>query len=65
MPAPATIAPPPAKRSAPPTPDPVVRHGVAQMLTQSEAFRALPPADRKEIAHESAMRTEHVHDRRV
>jgi hypothetical protein len=52
---PATIAPPPAKRSAPPTPDPVVRQGVAQMLTRSEAFRALPPEDQKAIAKNTAL----------
>ncbi|HET9119559.1 MAG TPA: hypothetical protein VFN72_03415, partial [Solirubrobacterales bacterium] len=40
---------------APPTPDPVVRHGVAQLLTQSEAFRALPPEDQKAIARNTAL----------
>jgi hypothetical protein len=55
MSAPATIAPPPAKRAAPPTPDPVVRHGVAQVLTRSEAFRALPPENQKAIAKNTAL----------
>jgi hypothetical protein len=55
MSAPATIAPPPAKQAAPPTPDPVVRHGVAQVLTRSEAFRALPPDDQKAIAKNTAL----------
>ncbi|MDQ1289596.1 MAG: hypothetical protein QG622_3162 [Actinomycetota bacterium] len=51
----AITAPPPAGRSAPPTPDPVVRHGVAHLLTQSEAFRALPPEDQKAIARNTAL----------
>jgi hypothetical protein len=55
MSAPATIGPPPAQRSAPPTPDPVVRHGVAQLLTRSQAFRALPPDDQKAIAKNTAL----------
>lgn len=55
MSSPAIVAPPPAHRSAPPTPDPVVRHGVAQVLTRSEAFRALPPQDQKEIARNTAL----------
>jgi hypothetical protein len=55
MPLPATIAAPPATRSAAPTPDAVVRHGVAQMLTRADAFRALPPQDQKEIARNTAL----------
>jgi hypothetical protein len=55
MSGPATIAPPPAQRSAAPAPDPVVRHGVAQLLTQSEAFRALPAGDQKAIAGNTAL----------
>lgn len=51
----ATIVPPPTGHSAPPTPDPVVRHGVAQMLTGSEAFRALPPEDQQAIAKNTAL----------
>lgn len=55
MSVPATLAPPPAKRSAPSAPDPIVRHGVAQVLTRSEAFRALPPEDQKAIAKNTAL----------
>ncbi len=49
------LAPPPVARPAPPVPDPVVRHGVAQMLTQAEAFRALPPEDQKDVARNTAL----------
>ncbi len=55
MSGPVIIAPPPAQRSAAPAPDPVVRHGVAQLLTQSEAFRALPAEDQKAIARNTAL----------
>ena len=60
MSAPGTIAAPPTKRSAQPTPDPVVRHGVAQMLTQSEAFRALPAEDQKAIARNTALLADYL-----
>jgi hypothetical protein len=49
------VVPPPARSSAPPTPDPVVRHGVAQVLTQSDAFRALPSEDQQAIARNTAL----------
>src|SRR6476620_7770756 len=52
---PAIIAPPPAQRSAAASPDPVVRHGVAQLLTGSEAFRALPAEDQRAIAGNTAL----------
>lgn len=55
MTVPTSVAPPPSTRSAPPTPDPVVRHGVAQLLTQSPAFLALPPEDQKAIARNTAL----------
>jgi hypothetical protein len=38
-----------------PVPASEVRHGVAQMLTQSEAFNSLPPEDRREIAKNTAL----------
>lgn len=50
-----TIALPATRRSPQPTPDPVVRHGVSDMLTRSEAFRALPPADQRSIARNTAL----------
>ncbi|MDQ0373922.1 hypothetical protein [Cellulomonas humilata] len=55
MSVPTALAPPPAQRPTLPVPDPVVRHGVAQILTQAEAFRALPPEDQKEIAKNTAL----------
>ncbi len=55
MNAPARLAPPPVRPPAQPTPAPEVRHGVAHMLTQSEAFRALPPEDQQVIARNTAL----------
>ncbi|WP_321850926.1 hypothetical protein [Burkholderia diffusa] len=56
------IAPPPSAAAAtprhmPPAPVPAdeVRHGVAQMLTRSQAFNAMPDADRRDIARNTAL----------
>ncbi|WP_175725789.1 hypothetical protein [Burkholderia ambifaria] len=54
------IAPPPraaaaAPRHTPPVPADAVRHGVAQMLTRSQAFNAMPDADRRDIARNTAL----------
>ncbi|WP_260436067.1 hypothetical protein [Burkholderia sp. Bp9143] len=55
------IAPPPprataaAPRHTPPVPADEVRHGVAQMLTRSQAFNAMPDADRRDIARNTAL----------
>jgi hypothetical protein len=51
----AIIAPPPAPRPPVATPAPEVRQSVAQMLTRSEAFRAMSPEDQKEIARNTAL----------
>ncbi|WP_266170728.1 hypothetical protein [Dyella subtropica] len=50
---PTMIAPPP--RHTPPVPVDEVRHGVAQMLTKSQAFNAMPEDDRREIARNTAL----------
>ncbi|WP_260432362.1 hypothetical protein [Burkholderia sp. Bp9140] len=54
------IAPPPraaaaAPRPTPPVPADEVRHGVARMLTRSQAFNAMPDADRRDIARNTAL----------
>ena len=54
MPAAASIANPPS-RAAIHTPSDDVRRAVAQVLTQSEAFRAMPLADQQDIARSTAL----------
>jgi len=49
-----SIAPPPS-RPAGPTPDPHVRQSVAQLLTQSDAFRRMSPGDQQDIARNTAL----------
>jgi hypothetical protein len=51
---PTLIAPPPQHRT-PPVPADEVRHGVAQMLTKSQAFNAMPEHDRRDIARNTAL----------
>lgn len=47
------ISPPPARAQA--TPDADVRRSVAELLTRSEAFRAMSPADQMDIARNTAL----------
>ena len=49
----ANAAPSPAARA--PTPAPEVRQSVAGLLTRSDAFRRMPPADQQELAHNLAL----------
>lgn len=51
----ATIAPPPGRRGSGPAPAAEVRQSVAQLLTRSDAFRALPAEDQQAIARNTAL----------